>query len=97
MELLSQPSTTFGGSRNTNPRVASDLDGFTIAQFSDLHASLTIERNFIQSVVEQVNKLKADVIVFTGDLVDGTVPDLRSDIAPLKELHAHTRRLLCYR
>jgi predicted MPP superfamily phosphohydrolase len=65
-----------------------DLDGFTIAQFSDLHASLTIRRHFIQAVVDQVNELKADVIVFTGDLVDGTVHDLRSDVAPLKELQA---------
>jgi predicted MPP superfamily phosphohydrolase len=65
-----------------------DFDGFTIAQFTDLHASMTIRRNFIQSVVDQVNQLGADVIVFTGDLVDGSVEGLRFDVAPLKELKA---------
>jgi len=65
-----------------------DLEGFTIAQFTDLHASMTIRRKFIRSVVNQVNQLGADVIVFTGDLVDGTVEGLRYDVAPLKGLKA---------
>ena len=65
-----------------------ELDGFTIAQFTDLHASMTIRRNFIQSVVDQVNQLEADMIVFTGDLVDGSVEGLRFDVMPLKALSA---------
>ena len=64
------------------------LEGFTIAQFTDIHAGNTIKRNFIQSAVDQVNDLKADTIVFTGDLVDGTVKKLRNDVQPLKELTA---------
>ena len=63
-------------------------NGFKIAQFTDIHAGYTIKRGFIQSAVEQVNNLGADVIVFTGDMVDGTVQNLRDDVEPLKDLHA---------
>ncbi len=65
-----------------------EFEGFTIAQFSDIHAGNTIKRGFIQSVVDQINSLDADTIVFTGDMVDGTVPGLRNDIAPLRDLAA---------
>ncbi len=65
-----------------------NFNGFTIAQFTDIHVGPTIKRHFVQSVVDQVNELNADIIVYTGDLVDGTVPDLRDDVEPLKDLHA---------
>lgn len=65
-----------------------ELDGLRIAQFSDLHVSPTIKRGFVQKVVRQVNELAADVIVFSGDLVDGTVANLRDDVAPVSELSA---------
>jgi predicted MPP superfamily phosphohydrolase len=64
------------------------LDGFTIVQLTDLHVGLTIDRAFVQRVVDRANGLAPDLIVLTGDLVDGKVPDLRDDIAPLGELRA---------
>ena len=64
------------------------FEGYKIAQFSDLHVGPTIKRSFVQSVTEQVNSLDADAIVFTGDMVDGSVPGLRNDVAPLKDLSA---------
>ena len=68
--------------------MGSESNGFKIAQFTDIHAGYTIKRNFIQSAVEQVNSLGADAIVFTGDMVDGTVQNLKDDVAPLKDLDA---------
>jgi predicted MPP superfamily phosphohydrolase len=68
--------------------VGKEVEGFKIAQFTDIHAGYTIKRGFIQSAVEQVNNLGADVIVFTGDMVDGTVRNLRDDVEPLKDLDA---------
>jgi predicted MPP superfamily phosphohydrolase len=64
------------------------LDGFTIVQLSDLHTGLTIDRAFVQRVVDHANRLAPDLIALTGDLVDGPVPDLREDISPLSELRA---------
>jgi predicted MPP superfamily phosphohydrolase len=64
------------------------LDGFTIVQLSDLHTGLTIDRAFVQRVVDRTNSLAPDLIALTGDLVDGPVADLREDIAPLASLRA---------
>jgi len=64
------------------------LEGFCIAQFSDLHVGPTIKRRWVEMVVEQVNSLGADVIVFTGDLADGPASRLAKEVTPLKELEA---------
>jgi uncharacterized protein len=66
----------------------SALDGFTIAQLSDIHVGPTIKRSYIQRIVDAVNGLSADMVAITGDLVDGTVPELREHIAPLQGLRA---------
>ncbi len=65
-----------------------DLNGFKIVQITDIHASHTIKRRFIQTVVDQVNGLKPDLVALTGDLVDGSVEQLRDDVAPLADLKA---------
>lgn len=64
------------------------LDGFTIVQLSDLHVGLTIDREFVQRVVDRSNALAPDLVALTGDLVDGKVEDLRDDFAPLGGLDA---------
>ena len=62
------------------------LRGFTIAQISDIHVGPTIKGGYVRNIVERVNRLGADMIAVTGDLVDGSVPDLRRHVAPLSEL-----------
>jgi predicted MPP superfamily phosphohydrolase len=64
------------------------LIGFTIAQLSDIHVGPTIRRGYIQRIVDAVNRLEADAIAITGDLVDGSVAELRDHIAPLADLRA---------
>lgn len=64
------------------------LEGFTIAQISDIHVGPTIRSDYIQRIVDTVNRLGADAIAITGDLVDGSVAELREHIAPLAGLRA---------
>ncbi|HEY5945860.1 MAG TPA: metallophosphoesterase [Kofleriaceae bacterium] len=70
------------------PKLPKSLDGFTIVQLSDLHVGLTIDRAFVQRVVDHANRLSPDLIALTGDLVDGPVAELRDEIAPLGKLRA---------
>jgi predicted MPP superfamily phosphohydrolase len=70
------------------PKLPKALDGFSIVQLSDLHTGMTIDHAFVQRVVDRANALKPDLIALTGDLVDGTVENLRADIAPLADLRA---------
>ena len=64
------------------------LIGFSIVQLSDIHVGPTIKRAYIQRIVDAANKLEADAIAITGDLVDGSVAELREHIAPLAGLRA---------
>ncbi|MBU3916188.1 metallophosphoesterase, partial [bacterium] len=64
----------------------SDLEGFRIAQISDLHVGPTIKHDFVRSMVDRVNTLDADLVVFTGDLANDKVSYLIADIAPLANL-----------
>lgn len=74
------------------PGLPSDLEGFRILQITDIHAGLTVRRSFVQTVVGMANTLSPDLIAFTGDLADGSVPHLRDDVAPMAELTARHGR-----
>jgi len=65
-----------------------ELQGFTIAQLSDIHVGPTIKRRFVEGVVERVNRLEADMVAITGDLVDGSVGELAHHTAPLAGLRS---------
>jgi predicted MPP superfamily phosphohydrolase len=62
------------------------LHGFRIAQISDIHVGPTIKRPYLQAIVQAVNRLDADMVAVTGDLVDGSVQDLGVHVAPLAAL-----------
>ena len=62
------------------------LHGFRIAQISDIHVGPTIKRGYLSAIVQAVNRLDADMVAVTGDLVDGSVRDLALHVAPLAEL-----------
>jgi uncharacterized protein len=64
------------------------LQGFTLAQITDIHVGPTIKRGYVRAIVDAVNRLNADAVAVTGDLVDGRVQDLRDDVAPLADLRS---------
>ena len=64
------------------------LQGFTIAQISDIHVGPTIKGPYLDRIVERVNSLQPDAVAITGDLVDGTVRELSAHTAPLARLQA---------
>lgn len=64
------------------------LQGFSIVQLTDIHVGPTIKQGYIDAVVKRVNSLSPDLIVITGDLVDGSVAELADDFAPLGQLRA---------
>ena len=62
------------------------LAGFTIAQISDIHVGPTIKASYLQGIVDAVNRMDADLVAVTGDLVDGSVAELQGHVAPLAGL-----------
>jgi uncharacterized protein len=65
-----------------------ELDGYHIVQLSDVHVGETIDMQFILPIIETVTSLAPDLIALTGDLVDGSVEQLRVDISPFAYLRA---------
>ncbi|MGB0592098.1 MAG: metallophosphoesterase [Myxococcota bacterium] len=64
------------------------LHGLRIAQLSDIHVGPTVGRRFMDDLVARTNALSPDMIVITGDLVDGSVAMLGDDVAPIFDLSA---------
>lgn len=62
------------------------LEGFKLVQISDIHVGPTIRGGYLQRIVAAVNRLSPDMVAITGDLVDGSVPELGPHVAPLAEL-----------
>ena len=69
-------------------KLPKELDGFSIVQLSDLHVGPTIDRAFVELVVDRANRLAPDLVALTGDLVDGSVKKLATEIVPLGSLRA---------
>lgn len=64
------------------------FDGYRIAQLSDIHTSALLGQRRNEAIVRLTNDLHPNIIVITGDLVDGTVSTRRNDLLPLKHLQA---------
>ncbi|MFG6668489.1 metallophosphoesterase [Halomonas sp. HNIBRBA4712] len=64
------------------------FEGYRIVHLTDLHISRLFERPWVEEVVAKTNALEADVILITGDLIDGDLEARRGDVAPLASLTA---------
>ncbi len=72
----------------TLPHLPPEMDGFTIAQLSDLHLDLVHGGEWLASVVETTQAVQPDLIAITGDLAEGSVAQFRDEVEPLKGLSA---------
>lgn len=66
----------------------SELDGFKIAHLTDLHVSHLFKKEWLSEVVQRTNNTQADVIMITGDLIDGFVQDRLPDIGAYADFKA---------
>jgi predicted MPP superfamily phosphohydrolase len=69
-------------------RLPPSLDGTRIVQMCDMHVGGLLGREFVERVVRTANDLHPDVIAIVGDLVDGTIEQLRPALASLANLRA---------
>lgn len=58
------------------PGLPPELDGLRIALVSDLHVGTFTSGLTLQRVVEQTSRLKADVVLLPGDLINNALADL---------------------
>lgn len=64
------------------------FDGLRIVQLSDIHAGSFWDRDAVKRGVQMVKDLKADLVVFTGDLVNNTADEMDNWISVFSEINA---------
>lgn len=64
------------------------FEGYKVLQLTDLHISRLYDEPWTQAVVKASNALGVDLIVVTGDLIDGSIGDRTVDIDALRDLRA---------
>ncbi len=67
------------------PGLPESLRGTRIVQVSDLHLGTLLGRRWLRRLVDQVQALDPHLIVVTGDLVDGHLPDVEPLLPLLSE------------
>ncbi|MDO4334804.1 MAG: metallophosphoesterase [Bacteroidales bacterium] len=73
----------------TSQRLPESFDGYRIVQISDLHLGTCGENTkFIEKMVDKINALQPDLIVFTGDIVNQKSDEMKPFIAKLSRLKA---------
>lgn len=50
--------------------IPSSFDGLKVLHFSDLHYLRVVDDNMLKKVVEEINLINPDIVIFTGDLID---------------------------
>jgi predicted MPP superfamily phosphohydrolase len=68
------------------PTLPMDLDGLTIAQVTDLHIGRFLPAGTMERVADATNAMEADLVVFTGDLLDASCEKQAPGLEFLKRL-----------
>ena len=70
-------------------RIPKAFDGYRMVQISDLHlGTWGDDTTFISDLVDSINGMKPDLIVFTGDIVNQKSEEMKPFIAELSRLKA---------
>lgn len=64
------------------------MNGFRIVQLADLHVGPLLKSDWVEEVVAKVNSLEPDLILMTGDYVDGHVEEVAEEIKAFANLRA---------
>lgn len=70
------------------PNLPKSFDGYRIVQFSDIHLG-SMRSELLERAVEQMNRLRPDMIVFTGDIQNMRPDELTRHTSTLRRLHAN--------
>lgn len=70
------------------PKLTKSEKPIVMVQLSDIHVGNTIGKEYIEAIAMAVNQENPDLIVITGDLVDGSVKELADAVSPLGNMRS---------
>lgn len=53
-----------------NYNINNSFNGLKIVHFSDLHYKKVINEKRVKEIINEINKINADIVIFTGDLIN---------------------------
>ena len=59
-----------------SPKIPAAMNGLRIVQISDVHLGLIVRHKRLAKILARVEEARPDILVSTGDLVDGQINDL---------------------
>ena len=68
------------------PNLPAAFNGFKMLQIADLHTGSFVSQEPLREAVKLINKQDADVVFFTGDIVNNVATELVNHIDTLKEI-----------
>ena len=69
-----------------NEKIPDNFHGIKIVQLSDIHYGTTVNMSYLKYIVNKINILKPDIVLFTGDLVYENYPLDNDDIKDITSI-----------
>ncbi len=81
----------------TDKDLPDSFNGFKIVHFSDVHFGTTVDIKYLKSIVNKINSLNPNVVVFTGDLIDDSIKikdeDKKKIISVLSSINVDVKKI----
>jgi hypothetical protein len=71
----------------TSPKIPREVGTVTICQISDVHLGLIVRESRLENILKKVTQAQPDILVSTGDLVDGQIDNLGQLAGLLKDVN----------
>ena len=69
-----------------NSNIPSSFYGFKIVHISDIHYKVTTDIVDLKDMVKEINLLKPDIVIFSGDLFDNNIKYTKKDYEDLTDI-----------
>jgi predicted MPP superfamily phosphohydrolase len=69
-----------------SPKIPADVGTLTIVQISDIHLGLIVKKKRLARILRRVIEAAPDILISTGDLVDGQIDQLAGLAEPFQEI-----------
>jgi predicted MPP superfamily phosphohydrolase len=69
-----------------SPKIPADVGTLTIVQISDIHLGLIVRKKRLARILRRVIEAAPDILISTGDLVDGQIDQLAGLAEPFQEI-----------
>jgi len=70
-----------------SPKISAEVGRLRIVQISDVHLGLIVREERLKRILQEVKKANPDILISTGDLVDGQIDNLSGLSEMLREIN----------